>query len=100
MLPVPGPVIALVLLYANLTWLGRIPENLGALADRILQNLGLLFVPAGAGIVAYVHLLRTDLVAIIAALLGGTIVTIGLVGVIADRLTRGQQTGVVHDATT
>ena len=90
-LPIPGAVIGLVLLYANLSWLGRVPDSLGSLADGILKNLGLLFVPAGVGIVAYLNLLRSDLAAIVAAILVGTVATIGTVAFIADRLTRLRQ---------
>ena len=90
-LPIPGAVIGLVLLYANLSWLGRVPDSLGSLADGILKNLGLLFVPAGVGIIAYLHLLRSDLAAIVAAILVGTVATIGTVAFIADRLTRLRQ---------
>ena len=34
LLPVPGPVIGLVLLYLELAARGRLPDDLGALADR------------------------------------------------------------------
>jgi holin-like protein len=75
-LPFPGPVIGLVLLYGNLLVRGHLPENLGALADRILQHLGMLFVPAGVGVIAYLDRLQTEIVPILAAVIGGTVVTL------------------------
>ncbi len=93
-IPVPGPVIALVLLYCNLTRLGRIPDALDTLADRVLQNFGLFFVPAGVGVVAFGPLLRTDFVAIAAAILGGTAITIGVTAFIVDKAARLDRTPV------
>ncbi len=85
-LPIPGPVIGLVLLYANTLFRRELPENLGALADRILQYLGMLFVPAGVGVIAYLDRLQTEIVPIVAAVIGGTVVTIGVTALAAERL--------------
>ncbi|WP_336491254.1 CidA/LrgA family protein [Methylobacterium nigriterrae] len=52
-MPIPAPVIGLVLLYADLLYHKRLPDELGALADRVLSFLGMLFVPAGVGVIAY-----------------------------------------------
>jgi holin-like protein len=57
--PVPGPVIGLLLLFAGLWIRGRLrpaapaPEDtpLGVLSGFLLAHLSLLFVPAGVGIV-------------------------------------------------
>ena len=45
-LPCPGSVCGLVLLYLDLLVLGRVPAALGTLADSVLGFLGMLFVPA------------------------------------------------------
>ncbi|WP_206597605.1 CidA/LrgA family protein, partial [Pantoea dispersa] len=50
--PLPAPVTGLILLYAELAIRGRLPDDLGILADRLLQFLGMLFVPAGVGVIA------------------------------------------------
>ena len=39
-LPFPGPVIGLLILFANLMVLGKVPEKLGTLADTVLGFLG------------------------------------------------------------
>ena len=96
-LPIPGAVVALVLLYGNLLLLRRIPEALGALADRVLSLFGLFFVPAGVGVVAYWPLLRADLPGILAALVGGTITTIAVTAVVAERLGRPKHTQEAAD---
>lgn len=91
-LPIPGPVIGLVLLYANILFRRELPVNLGMLADRILQYLGMLFVPAGVGVIACLDRLQTEIVPIVAAVIGGTVVTIAVTAFAAERLSvRGTQ---------
>lgn len=90
LLPFPGSVIGLVLLYANLLILGRLPAALGILADNVLGFLGMLFVPAGVGVLAYLDLFRTEAVPIAAAVLGGTAVTVAVTAVAADWIARAQ----------
>lgn len=76
LIPVPGAVTGLVLLYADLSWHGRLPDDLGRLADRTLALFGLLFVPAGVGVVAHADVLRAEAVPILAGIVGGTVVTL------------------------
>ena len=66
MLPLPGPVAGLGLLFGFLLWRGRsrsdpveaIPPDLGKVCDALLKNLSLLFIPAAVGVVQYLDLLR------------------------------------------
>lgn len=88
LLPLPAPVTGLMLLYAELAIRGKVPEDLGTLADRILQLLGMLFVPAGVGVIAYLDLLRAEFVPIVAAVIGGTAVTIFVTAIVANRFAR------------
>ncbi|WP_158168919.1 CidA/LrgA family protein [Methylobacterium mesophilicum] len=76
LVPVPGPVIGLVLLYFELLWHRNLPDDLGRLADCMLALFGLLFVPAGVGVVAHADVLQAELLPIVAAIVGGTIVTL------------------------
>ena len=85
-LPFPGAVTGLVLLLANLIALGRLPDALGGLADAMLGALGMLFVPAGVGVLAYADLLRTEFVPIGAAVFCGTIVTCGVTAFVANHI--------------
>ncbi|KAB1072187.1 CidA/LrgA family protein [Methylobacterium planeticum] len=83
-LPVPAPVIGLVLLYVDLLYRRRLPDDLGTLADRVLSMLGMLFVPAGVGVVAYSDVLHAEFVPIAAAILGGTFATMLATALAAD----------------
>jgi holin-like protein len=71
LLPIPAPVTGLILLYAELTVRGRLPDNLGVLADRLLQFLGMLFVPSGVGVIAYLDVFKAEAMPIFAAVIGG-----------------------------
>ena len=63
-LPLPGPVAGLGILFTVLAWRGRrqaepsVPADLGQVADVLLRNLSLLFIPAAVGVVQYLGLLR------------------------------------------
>ncbi|MGO8951834.1 MAG: CidA/LrgA family protein [Rhodomicrobium sp.] len=77
-LPVPGPVCGMVFLFAGLVLRGRVPEGLGKVADALLLNLSLLFVPAGVGIMLHFKLLAGDWLALSAGLIVSTLLTIGV----------------------
>jgi holin-like protein len=51
-LPIPGPVIGMVLLFAAL-FLPRVREPVAQSANFLLAHLSLLFVPVGVGVMAY-----------------------------------------------
>jgi holin-like protein len=95
LLPLPAPVTGLILLYAELTVRGELPDDLGVLADRLLQFLGMLFVPAGVGVIAYLDVFKTEALPILAAVVGGTAVTLLVTMVVVNRLglaiARGQE---------
>jgi holin-like protein len=67
-IPFPGPLCGMVLLLGYLYLGGGPSSDLSSVSSRLLDNLGLLFVPAGTAIVAYGTLLATDGLAIFAAL--------------------------------
>jgi holin-like protein len=83
-LPVPGPVIGLALLaagaliHARIAGIGSTPiedTDLGVTASVLLGSLGLLFVPAGVGIVQQLPLLGSYAFPIFAALFVSTVLT-------------------------
>ncbi len=90
-LPVPGPVIGMLLLVAVLA-LRRQPAAEEAALDRttgvLLSHMGLLFVPAGVGIVAEAGLLRQAWMPILAGLLGSTVLSLMVTGFVMHRLAR------------
>lgn len=84
-LPVPGPVVGLVILALGLVAGRRVglvargslgERPLGQAADGLLRHLSLLFVPAGVGIVGQAAAIRSSGLAIVAALLVSTVLTL------------------------
>lgn len=92
-LPVPGPVIGMGLLFAGLLVRGLkrpggVPEELGRLSDGLLRHLSLLFVPAGVGVIANLDRLRGEALPVAVALVGGTVLTIGVTALVMAALLR------------
>lgn len=91
-LPVPGPVIGMVLLFGALLLRqggqGEPPAPLAAVGDALLANLGLLFVPAGVGVVIYGPVLAQNWAAIASAVLLGSLLGIAFTGRLAQSLLR------------
>ncbi len=91
-LPVPGPVIGMVLLFVGLLVRhgheGEAPASVAAVGDTLLANLGLLFVPAGVGVVIYGPVLARDWAPISLAVLVGTLLGIAATGRLAQALLR------------
>lgn len=89
-LPVPGPVIGMVLLFVGLLLRHRdgAPDPLTRVANALLTNLGLLFVPAGVGVVLYLPLLGQEWAPIAIIIVGGTLLTIAITGLLATLLLR------------
>lgn len=54
-LPLPGPVLGLLLLWALLAW-PAVRGPVAAVAEPLLAHLSLLFVPVGVGVVAHLGL--------------------------------------------
>ena len=90
-LPVPGPVLGMLMLLVLLITLdrkGEAPPSLGQVADALLGNLGLLFIPAGVGVVLYGPLLARNWAPLTVAVVVGTTVAIGVTGRLAQFLLR------------
>jgi holin-like protein len=96
-IPVPGPVLGMVLLFAGLAIKGRIPEDLDRATGALLSNLSLLFVPAGTGIMVHLSLLAGDGLAVSVALVVSTVLTIAITGLLMQALTGGKR-GKTDDA--
>jgi holin-like protein len=77
-LPIPGPVVGMALLFAALLIKGGPPQGLNRAAQGLIQHLSLMFIPAGSGVVAYVTLLRQELLPIGVALIGSTLFTLAV----------------------
>ena len=97
-LPIPGPVIGMFLLAALLALRTEtagltIPPALEQTAQALITMMGLLFVPAGVGIVAEGALLREEWRPILAALLGSTILSVLVTGLVMHWIAFGSTAG-------
>lgn len=73
-LPLPGPVAGMVCLIPALYW-PRLRHTVQAAADFLLNNLSLLFVPVGVGVMTHLDLLsefgvRIGLILIVSSVVG------------------------------
>ena len=75
-LPVPGPVLAMIMLFICLVIKGSTPASLQSSANTILSHLSLLFIPAGVGIMVHFERLQNEWLSISVAVLLSTIITL------------------------
>jgi holin-like protein len=87
-LPVPGPVVGMLLLFAGLRLRSAIPEALDTAATGLLQHLSLLFVPAGVGVMLHFGRVADEWPAIVAAIVGSTVLAIAVTAVVMRALVR------------
>lgn len=90
-LPVPGPVVGLLLLLAGLMLRARLgrggpSEALKSTASGLLGNLGLLFVPAGVGVVTQLDILGRNWLPVAASILVSTAIGLAVTGWVMQRL--------------
>lgn len=95
-LPVPGPVIGLLLLFAGLVWRERrgrsVPgKDLKAAAQGLLGNLGLLFVPAGVGVVTQLGVLGRNWLAVTVSILVSTLLGLLATGWVMQVLAKPEE---------
>jgi holin-like protein len=75
-IPIPGPVLGMVLLFGSMLVFRPAAERVEKTGAALLENLGLLFVPAGVGVVMYLSLIGTEWLPITASLILSTMVAI------------------------
>jgi len=97
-LPIPGPVIGLVLLFLGLAYQGLrnsvttqsiADTELGRTAAGLLQNLSLLFVPAGVGVIDNLELLSRYGLALALSLIISTALTLVVTALVFIGVKRG-----------
>ena len=87
-LPVPGPVVGTLLLFGVLWVPSDLSERLRETAQRILQHLSLLFVPAGVGVMLHAQRVTDEWLAISVALIVSTALTIAATALTISALAR------------
>lgn len=75
-LPVPGPVLGMLFLFLFLLIKRRAPDGLAQAGNSLLKYIGLLFVPAGAGISVYLGLIAEYWDIILIASITSTLLTL------------------------
>lgn len=86
--PVPGSVLGMLALTV-LVELGVVPLRIiRAPAELLVRHLALLYVPAGVALMAYVAVVRHDLLAITVAALASLVAVLAVVGLVVQRFGR------------
>lgn len=85
-IPVPGPVVGMVLLFVFLLVKGAVPEQLASVSSGLLNNLSLMFVPAGVGVMVHFEVLGNDALPISVALVTSTLLTIAVTALLMNFL--------------
>ncbi len=96
-IPFPGPVMGMLLLFVYLLVNGSVPEPLSQIASTLLNNLSLLFVPAGVGVMVHLGILGADLLPLSAAMLVSTLLTIAVTGLAMNLLTKHRRPSSAKD---
>ena len=87
-LPVSGAVCGMTLLLASLICRGDVPDDLLRVTDGLLANMPILFVPVGAGLIAYLDLFQRHWLMVVIGVAGGTFVTLGTTALVAHFLAK------------
>ena len=90
-LPVPGPVVGMLLLFAALRVRGEVPGALQRASTALLSNLSLLFVPAGVGVMVHLGLLQTAWWQLLLTVALSTLATLLVTAAVMQLLVRVQR---------
>lgn len=92
-LPVPGPVIGMLLLFAFALMRPAAAEVIEPTALELLRHLSLLFIPAGVGIMVSAQAVRGEALAVIASVAVSTVLGIAVTALVTRALLRRQRRG-------
>lgn len=88
-LPLPGPVAGMVLLLVALAFRRPVLQRVAPAANLLISNLTLLFFPIGVGIALEWHRYSEHGMALLTAVVLGTLMTLVLVTLLLKWLLRG-----------
>lgn len=77
-LPLPGPVLGMILMIFALQFIPKVAEVVRPVAQGILAQLSLLFVPAGVGVVGHFAAFGGQGLALGLAIVGSTVAAIAV----------------------
>ncbi len=92
-LPVPGAVAGMLVLTVALAWRGdgaetAGPSSLDHAAGTLLRSMGLLFVPAGVGLMTQTDLLRREWAPMLGGMAGSTVLALAVTALVMRGLSR------------
>ncbi|WP_226644206.1 CidA/LrgA family protein [Microbulbifer variabilis] len=96
-LPVPGAVVGMLLLLIGLMIYGGVPRGLAKVSAQLLFLLPLLFLPAATGVFFLRNLTLSDWLALLAAILFGTLISLTLCTLLLRHLLKKTDTAHSHD---
>ncbi len=85
-LPLPGSVIGMFLLLGTLMIIGHAPEDIDKCSQTLIQNLGLLLIPAATGFGYYLIEVQGQILPIAVAASLGTVLTILFTALLMNKL--------------
>jgi holin-like protein len=87
-LPISGPVCGMACLLIWLNFNESLPDEVGTVADALLKNMAVLFVPAGVGIMVFGDAFMAVGGAIVVALVIGAATTLVVTAVVVELVAR------------
>lgn len=87
-LPVPGPVVGMILLFALMIARAPLPSELSGTAEGMLKHLSLLFVPAGVGVVQHLDRLGHDGLRLVVVVVLTTVISLAVTALVFAGLAR------------
>jgi len=88
--PVPGPVLGMMLLFALLHGRVRFSATVREPAHALIRHLSLLFVPAGVGLIRHTGRLRAEWAAIAVAVVVSTAATVAVTAIVFQSIARAR----------
>ena len=92
-MPLPGPVLGLLLMLALLIWRGGPNIEQAAVGNWLLRHFGLLFVPAGVGVITQFDALRDNWLPLLIAIPISTLAGLAVTAWVMQRLDRSEGQG-------
>lgn len=90
-LPLPGPLVGMLLLFAALLVRGGVPAPLNHTATTLLQNMMLLFIPGIAGVMLHFDRIADEWLPFLVACVVGAAVTLVVTALTLQWLLRRQR---------
>jgi holin-like protein len=89
-IPVPGAIMGLLCAASYFVWRGSPHPAMARMFDAVIPHAPILFVPAGAGVVANLDVIAGGFLAIVSVITLGTVATLIVTGVAMQALLRAK----------